>query len=48
MNFTVANHVKDQFDGMLVFGDVHGDYESFKRARDYAASENFYSCRWVI
>jgi len=26
---------------MLVFGDVHGDYDSFKRAYDYARSENF-------
>jgi len=41
MNFTVASHVKDQFDGMLVFGDVHGDFESFERARDFAVKENF-------
>jgi protein phosphatase len=27
---------------MLVFGDVHGDYESFKRAHDFAKSENFF------
>lgn len=40
--FTVNNYVKENFDGMLVFGDVHGDYDSFKRARDYAISENFF------
>lgn len=41
MSFTIASYVRDSFDGMLVFGDVHGDFESFKRARDYAVSENF-------
>jgi Calcineurin-like phosphoesterase len=41
MMTTLYNHVKT-FDGMLVFADVHGDYESFKRAYDYARSENFF------
>jgi hypothetical protein len=27
---------------MLVFADVHGDYESFKRAHDNAKKENFF------
>lgn len=40
MVFTLANYLKENFDGMLVVGDVHGDYNSFKRARDYAISEN--------
>ena len=42
MSHNVASYVKDNFDGMLVFGDVHGDYVSFKRAYDYAKSENFF------
>jgi len=39
--FTVANYVRNSFDGMLIFADVHGDYDSYARARDYAISENF-------
>lgn len=39
--FTVANYIRENFDGMLVFADIHGDYESFSRARDYAVRENF-------
>jgi len=42
MNFNVANYVKESFDGMLVFGDVHGDYKSFKQAYDYARGENYF------
>lgn len=38
----LANFVRDDFDGMLVFGDVHGDYESFERAYDFAQRENFF------
>jgi Calcineurin-like phosphoesterase len=41
MSFTIASYVKDTFDGMLVFADVHGDFESYKRARDFAIGENF-------
>lgn len=41
MTFTIANYVKDQFDGMLVFADVQGDYESYSRARDFAIKESF-------
>lgn len=40
-NFSIAEYVKS-FDGILVFGDIHGDYDSFKRAYDYARSENFF------
>jgi len=39
---SLANFVRDEFDGMLVFGDVHGDYDSFKLAHDFAKSENFF------
>jgi len=39
---SLANHVRDNFDGMLVFGDIHGDYTSFKKAADFAKSENFF------
>ena len=39
--FTIANYVKESFDGMLIFGDVHGDYQSFDRARKFAVGENF-------
>jgi hypothetical protein len=31
-----------QFDGILVVGDIHGDYDSFAKAYDYARSENFF------
>ena len=40
-SFSLANHVKN-FDGMLVFGDIHGDYESFSKALNFAKSENFF------
>jgi protein phosphatase len=40
--FSVADYVKESFDGMLIFGDVHGDYDSFRKAYDYARSENFF------
>ena len=39
--FKLVNHVKD-FDGVLVFGDIHGDYDSFKKACDFAKSENYF------
>jgi len=39
---SLEEYVKNNFDGMLAFGDVHGDYESFKRAHDYAKGENFF------
>src|ERR1035437_8891436 len=37
----LANHVKN-FDGMLVFGDIHGDFESFSKAMAFAKSENYF------
>lgn len=39
---TVANLVKGEFDGMLVVGDVHGDYASLLKAFAYAASNNYF------
>ena len=39
---SLAEYVRTGFDGILVFGDVHGDYASIKRAYDYAVSENFF------
>ena len=42
MMFVLADYVRNNFDGMLVFGDVHGDYESIKKAYDYANGENFF------
>ncbi len=38
----LANHVRNKFNGMLVFGDVHADYESFKRAYEYAIAHNYF------
>lgn len=38
----IADFVREKFDGMLVFSDVHGDYDSIKRAYDYADSHNFF------
>lgn len=39
--FDLAEHVKT-YDGMLVFGDVHSDYELFSAALDYATKQNFF------
>jgi hypothetical protein len=39
--FTVANYVKESFDGMLIFADVHGNHDAFERARKFAVGENF-------
>lgn len=41
-SFSLSEYVKNNFDGMLVFADVHGDFESFMRAYDYAKSENYF------
>lgn len=42
MDMSLASYVRDNFDGMLVFADVHGDYRSFKMAHDFAKSENYF------
>lgn len=41
MTHDIASYVKDSFDGMFVVADIHGNYAAFKRAYDYAKSENF-------
>ncbi len=35
-------YVRNKFDGILAFGDVHGDFKSIQQARDYARKENFF------
>ena len=42
MTFTLPNHVKPNFDGVLVFGDVHGDFDLFEKAHKFAKSENLF------
>lgn len=39
---TLANYVRDNFKGMLVFGDVHADYASLVKAHEYAVSNNLF------
>lgn len=39
---SIANHVKDNFKGMLVFGDIHSDYDSFMKARKYAEEHDLF------
>ena len=39
---TLADHVKGNFSGMLVFGDVHAEYDFLLRAYHYARSHNYF------
>jgi len=39
---SLSNHVRDNFAGMLVFADVHGDIESLMRAYHYAESHDYF------
>jgi Calcineurin-like phosphoesterase len=39
---SLAEYVRKGFDGILVFGDVHGDFEAINRAYDYSVKENFF------
>jgi hypothetical protein len=39
---SLANHVKKNFAGMLVIGDLHGDYEAFTAAHHHAETHNFF------
>ena len=39
---TLANHVKDNFAGMLVFGDIHSDYKTFMSAYEFATANNLF------
>lgn len=36
MTHTLEKHVRDNFDGMLVIADIHGDFESYGRATAFA------------
>ena len=38
----LADHVKNNFAGMLVFADTHADYDTFLRAFSYAESNNLF------
>ena len=39
---TLADYVEKKFEGMLVFGDVHADYNSLERAYEYAKEHNYF------
>lgn len=39
---TLQEHLRGGFDGILVFGDVHGDFTSFMRVVNYAKSQNYF------
>lgn len=39
---TISNLVKNKFKGILVFGDVHSDYESLKKAYMYCVEHNYF------
>lgn len=41
-DFKLDTYIKDNFDGILVVGDIHADYALFKRAADLAKSENYF------
>lgn len=38
----LSTYVRQNFEGMLVFGDVHADFESFTSARKYATDNNLF------
>lgn len=38
----LANYIKNNFDGILVFGDIHSDYESLMRSHKFAESHNYF------
>lgn len=40
--FSLRTYVEDNFDGMLVIGDVHSDYGLFEKAVNYAKKENYF------
>lgn len=39
---TLADYVKNNFNGMLVFGDVHADYVSYMKAFNYAEANKLF------
>lgn len=42
MNGLLSAYVKSNFEGMLVFGDIHAEFESFMLARDYAVKNSLF------
>jgi len=40
--YNLGKYIKNTLDGILVFGDIHGDYKSFNRAYSFAKSENLF------
>jgi hypothetical protein len=38
----LANYVKQNFKGMLVFGDIHSDYESLMKAHKFATDNDLF------
>ena len=42
MTNNLTNHVRNNFKGMLVFGDVHADYDSYMQAYNYAQAHNLF------
>jgi len=42
MTHTLEKHVRDNFDGMLVIADLHGDYESYARAASFAENNGLF------
>lgn len=41
-DFSLKSYVRDQFDGMLVVGDIHADLESITSAVEYSRRENYF------
>lgn len=39
---SLAEHVRNNFEGMLVFGDIHSDFVSFMKAREYAEEHGLF------
>jgi len=42
MTDNLAEYVKSNFAGMLVFGDIHGDFDSFEKAHTFAVDNNLF------
>lgn len=42
MTYVLSNYVRDNFTGILVFGDIHSEYDSLRRAHDYAEAHNYF------
>jgi protein phosphatase len=38
----LAEYIKSKFKGILVFGDIHGDYKSLMTAYEYAEQNNYF------